>query len=161
MSLERECVHEAVYLKSEALSRACIPVSANPSLLSPWPLNCFLEAGDFGRGDKEGGMKHSGCLSMSVSLREAREVLLSWDHGSSSYLAQASDQQGWGDAASKIPHQFKPPSTLSAAQQMLCDWQSLLSYNRDAAAFLFSSSHQVWISQSPTPKLRPDSYISL
>lgn len=117
MSLERKCWHEAVYLKSEALSRVCIPAFATPSLLclspSPWPLNCFLEAGDFGRGDKEEGMKHSGCLSISVFLCEAGEVQSSRDHGGSSHLAPISRDEA------TLPAKFHTSSSRHRPYQRL------------------------------------------
>lgn len=48
---------------------SCISMTFPLSSVSVRPLNCFLEAGDFGQGDKGNGMKHSLAVYLSFSAR--------------------------------------------------------------------------------------------
>lgn len=58
---------------------SCISMTLPLSSVSVRPLNCFLEAGDFGQGDKGNGMKHSLAVYLCLFL-QGRGSLLSLVH---------------------------------------------------------------------------------
>lgn len=84
------------------------------SSVSVWPLNCFLEAGDFGRGDKGNGMKHSRWLSFCVRQGGVyRAPYIYWERRESRlYSLIPSGQRGWGDAGDIFQTHFKTAVSL-------------------------------------------------
>lgn len=95
-----------------------------PSLsLSLWPLNCFLEAGDFGQGDKGSRMKHSRWLSFSTRQGECAErgtfTETEGERESRLYSLIPRGQRG-GRPATAFK---KPPPALSATKQVAYGWK--------------------------------------
>lgn len=109
--------------------RSCIALTR--SLSSVWPLNCFLEAGDFGQEDKGNGMKDSAWLSISVFFCEAGGVYWQW-RGTFTETEKRAGCSRSGDAGSIFQTHFTPLSALSAATKQTAGGFKVSSHTVDS-----------------------------